>query len=119
MDKKILAFVVDNNPADVLILKHYARQLQLEFVDSAKTAEEAFAKIPKLSKQGVQIVFIEGNGDEQEGGMIAEAIRKECPQVKIVGYSGFPSYDWSDANLPKASISVESLLDVLKSLKLF
>lgn len=74
-------------------------------VAEASSLEEALNLIPHLEEKGVNVAVVDGNlspddSSGRDGTTVAEEIRKEAPNVKIVAYSG-EKYDYGDVYVPK------------------
>lgn len=75
----------------------------------ATSLKEALAKIPAAKEKGVNVAVLDGclsKGFWQaDGEIIAEALRKEIPGIKIISCSGMPGQKWGDVNLEKMGIA--------------
>jgi len=80
-------FIVDDHPMVVAGLK--ALLGQLENIEVAGAAENAFETISFLKKNTVDIMLLDINLPDINGIDLCKKIRKEFPEIKILGISTF------------------------------
>jgi CheY-like chemotaxis protein len=113
-------FSVEDDPDVQKVLKILLEDVGYEIVDIATSFSEAMAKIPELTKNGVDIALVDGNltprqTDGSEGETIAWEIKQSHPQIIIIGHAGvgllLPSADF---NCPKTK-GIKCLIETLKN----
>jgi len=116
MDKKKTpkkVFLVEDEKSIREVTREFLEMEGNEVVLEAGSLEEALEKIKEVVQKGVSVAIIDGSltphgTSTNDGRMVAERLRKEAPEVKIISFSTLDS-DWGDANLGKGSISFQQL----------
>lgn len=74
----------------------------------AGSLREALDKVREAKALGVNVAIIDGSLDgcdsPGDGPMVAEALRKEIPGIKIISFSRADDVKWGDYNPGKAGI---------------
>jgi DNA-binding NtrC family response regulator len=75
-------------------------------VETATSRREALAKIPSLSKKGVNVAVVDANLSKRgisggDGEEIAKAIKSQHPKITVIGNAARNSIDSADINCPK------------------
>jgi len=75
----------------------------------ATSLEEALARVKLAKKKGINVAVLDGSLSKEswkaDGKIIAEALRKKVPSIKIVSCSFF-SQTWGDVNLTKENLEI-------------
>jgi DNA-binding NtrC family response regulator len=89
-------------------------------VDTADTLGEAIDKIPGLEKKGVNLAIVDGNLEDgfikmgADGEKIAEEIKKQHPNIIVIGNAGATELKHADYNSTKI-VGPEKLLETIKN----
>jgi len=87
--------------------KTFLEQREHQVVLEAGTLKNALTAVKQLAALSVNIAVLDanlelGHEDGNDGQQIAEAIRRECPEIKILTWSQ-ANYGWGDAHCPKGT----------------
>ncbi len=83
----VRVFIVDDHPVVVAGLQSLLRQL--DQIEVAGAASNAFEAIPFLRSNQVDVVLLDINLPDISGIDLCKKIHKEFPEVKILGISTF------------------------------
>jgi len=89
-------------------------------VEAAASLEEAMEKISGLAELGVNIAIVDGNMDDDfivngsDGEKIAEEIKKQHPNIIVIGNAGGVKLKHADYNSTKME-DPEKLLETIKN----
>jgi CheY-like chemotaxis protein len=83
----------------------------------AESLNDALAKVNEAKKLGVNVAVLDGVlwdlGTTEDGHKIADALKKEIPEIKIISFSAsFKLLTWGDFNLDKCG-GPQKLLSLL------
>jgi DNA-binding NtrC family response regulator len=95
----------------------YLKSAGHTIVETATTIEEAMNKIPTLDQKGINIAIVDGNlskdsYDGSEGEFIAEEIKKQHPNIVVIGHSLKKPLNNADVNSIKMENN-EKLVEVV------
>lgn len=104
--EKALVFLVDDYDAIRRLLKVTLGIDGHKTVLEAKSLQEALEKVPEAKKLGVNVAVVDGwldsFGVSGDGSLVAQALRKEIPSIKIISFSASPNpLTWGDYNVEK------------------
>lgn len=104
MPREAKVFIVEDNEKFLRWYKEYLVEWGHTVVLEARTLKKALENVKKAKANGVNVAVLDGSLDilamTKDGAAIAEALRKEIPDIKIVSCSG-SLQDWGDVNLLK------------------
>jgi DNA-binding NtrC family response regulator len=89
-------------------------------VETASTLEEALARIPDLDKKGVNVALVDGSLRENRSGtsdgeLVTQEIKKQHPEIKVIGYAGLEEICNADVNCLKIK-GPEELIEVVTNI---
>ena len=103
---KAVIFLVDDSDVVRTAMKRALKDLGHSVVLEAGSLEEAFEKTENVKELGVNLAILDGSldwhGDTEDGHRVAEALKKEIPEIIIISNSGsLEPLTWGDYNFDK------------------
>ena len=123
MPKNAKCFIVDDDEITRINVRSYLKKGGHQVVVEASNLGVALEAVRGLESQGVTVAVLDGNlslgqSTGRDGGLIATAIRRAFPSIKIISLS-LGRYDWPDHMLGKGSLydsNKNVLADLIDSL---
>ncbi|OGD65555.1 hypothetical protein A3F08_02695 [Candidatus Berkelbacteria bacterium RIFCSPHIGHO2_12_FULL_36_9] len=106
MPERARVFVAEDNSEWQKIIRRQLTRAGHDIVLEASSFDEAMEMVELAQKEGINVAVLDGSLDSSQSSMrcdgriIAEALRKQVPGIKIIGLSGFIA-KWADVDLGK------------------
>lgn len=113
--------IMNDHPAHVRATSAFLDAFGHTVVGITTTVAESLALVPRLEEIGTQVVLLDGNftkGDISgtDGRIIAQAIRQNSPEVRIVGYSASGFVEGAHINFDRRRNPPEDLAKLIAEL---
>ncbi|MDP1710088.1 MAG: response regulator, partial [bacterium] len=99
-------FYVDDDLDSLSTCTEFLEMKGHRVIETASTLNEALKKIPDLKKKGVNVAILDGNLTERDesgrdGERIAQEIKKQYPEIKVIGHAFEKAIPSADVNCTK------------------